>query len=294
MTAKGAILTERDLGVVADLYKYRYLSVSQIQRLHFPSQQTAYRRLRSLISLGLIAKFLAPHVPEHIYHLEQKGAELVASTLGVGLADLKWTRGNKAPKDYYFLRHFLLTNDFRIALTEGCSKSELKLAGFIPEYFGEKVSSGGVVKYIRDVVCDLHDPKVKLSHTPDGVFALTKGSTPALFFLEIDRGTEVISDLEKGVLKCIRFYLDYLLSAGYKRYQQDFSCGEFRGFRALVATSSRQRVLNIREAVRALPHDPRAKRFIWLSEFSLINAQTIFQPLWLSADADDQAIYQNG
>jgi hypothetical protein len=38
-------LTSRDISVLLDVCKYRYLSVSQIERLHFPSKRTAYRRL---------------------------------------------------------------------------------------------------------------------------------------------------------------------------------------------------------------------------------------------------------
>ena len=53
------VVTARDLDVLRDLYKYRYLSVSQIQRLHFPSLQTAYRRLRALSALKCIAGFTA-------------------------------------------------------------------------------------------------------------------------------------------------------------------------------------------------------------------------------------------
>jgi hypothetical protein len=57
---------------------------------------------------------------------------------------------------------------------------------------------GFVKKYIRDSVG-------KYSHTPDAVFALEKEGNAALFFLEIDRGIEVVSDPEKGLLKAVVF-----------------------------------------------------------------------------------------
>ncbi len=294
MTAKGALLTARDLALVCDLYKYRYLSVRQIQRLHFPSLQTTYRRLRALSALGYLAGFLAPHIPEHIYYLEQKGAQLVADALGVEATELKWASSSKKPKDYYFLRHFLATTEFRLALQAACRQSDLELLGFIPEYYGEKTKAGGVVKYIKDVVCDVQAPAEKISHTPDAVFALAKRALPALFFLEIDRGTEVVSDPSKGVLKCARFYLQYLLSGGYQRYQQDFGCASLKGFRALFVTTSEQRITHIRQAISKLEVDPRAKQFLWLTEQHRIQPSGILQPIWVSADLQDANIYQIG
>lgn len=298
-TSKRAMLpkvfvTERDAEVLLDIYKYRYLSVSQIQRLHFPSLQTTYRRLRALVSLGFIKGFLAPHTPEHIYYLDAKGAEAVAGHLGVGISDLSWTHASRHPKDYYFLRHFLAASDFRIALTQGCLQSSLTLRGFIPEYFGERKSGGQVTKYIRDVVCDIQDPAGKLSHTPDAVFALEKNSNVALFFLEIDRGTEVVGNTEKGVLKCVRFYLNYLVSGGYRRYETDFNCDTLRGFRALIITTSAARIRNIKEAASRLDVAGNAKQFIWLTESKAIDASGVLAPIWCSADARDENTYRIG
>lgn len=287
-------VTERDAEVLLDIYKYRYLSVSQIQRLHFPSLQTTYRRLRALVSLGFIKGFLAPHITERIYYLDRRGAEAIANQLGVAVSDLSWTHASRHPKDYYFLRHFIAVGDFRIALTQGCRESEMSLRGFIPEFFGERKSGGQVTKYIRDVVCDIADPAGKVSHTPDAVFALDKAGRTALFFLEIDRGTEVVGNAEKGVLKCVRFYLNYLVSGGYERYAADFSCDTLRGFRALIVTTSEARIRNMRAAISALPFAGKAKQFIWLADAERVTADDIFSPIWCSADVDDSTLYRIG
>lgn len=294
MTAPGAILTRRDTELLLDIYKYRYLSVSQIQRLHFPSSQTAYRRLRALISLGYIKAFISPGISEHIYYLDQPGSNLVADNLGVAPAELKWQRTGRTPKDFYFLHHFLMANEFRIGLTMACKKSDITLLGFIPEYFGERTVEGGFKKFIKDIVCDISNQANKISHTPDGVFALGKDQSSALFFLEIDCGTEVISDEEKGLLKAIKFYLNYLVSGGFQRYQDDFHCGLFRGFRALIVTTSATRIENIRRVVSAFPFDEKAKMFIWLTEQSQINTVNIFQPIWRTANINDNNLYRIG
>ena len=171
--------------------------MSQIQRLHFPSLQTAYRRLRALSALGHVKSFTVPTIAEHIYHLAEPGAVVAAGVLGVAVADLKWRQADRAPKDYYFLQHFLKVNDFRIALTQG-GTGELRLLGFIPEYYGNKTAAGGMIKYIRDVACDIQRADSEINHTPDAVFALGKGDNTTLFFLEIDRGTEIVTNEEKG------------------------------------------------------------------------------------------------
>lgn len=298
---QNAMLTKRDASVLLDIYKYRYLSVSQIQRLHFPSLQTTYRRLRALCALELIKGFLAPHITEHIYYLQSAGAEIVANGLGVEVSALRWTTTSRAPKDYYFLRHFLAASDFRIALSRACdaSDSAITLRGFIPEYYGQQRGGDGggngeLKKYIKDIVCDIADRADKFSHTPDAVFALEKNTNVALFFLEVDRGTEVVGNREKGVLKCVRFYLNYLLSGGYRRYETDFNCGSLRGFRALIVTTSLSRIRNMREAVSGLEIDEKAKQFIWLAESKAIEARGVLAPIWCSADARDENTYRIG
>lgn len=290
-----ARLTERDTQVLVAVYKHRYLSVSQIQRLYFPSLQTTYRRLRALSASGHVESFTAPNISEHMYYLSEPGATVVAAALGVAVADLKWRQADRAPKDYYFLQHFLKVNDFRIALTEGCAGStDLRLLGFIPEYYGRKTESGGLSKYIRDTVCDIHNSEVQTSHTPDAVFALGKGDGAALFFLEIDRGTETVSCEDKGVLKCASFYLQYLVSKKYERYQHDFRVAEFKGFRALIVTTSPVRVRNIREAVTNLAFIDKAKRFIWLTTHAELEASGLLSPIWRSADVRDDTLYRIG
>ncbi|HEX3033975.1 MAG TPA: replication-relaxation family protein [Thermodesulfobacteriota bacterium] len=286
------ILTQRDTGVLLDIYKHRYLSVSQIKTLHFPSLQTAYRRLRALKALGYIKSFTVPNIPEGIYYLDRDGAQVVSGELGVEVEDLKWRQDTKSPKDYYFLRHFLKINDFRISLTLGCRGSQINLMGFIPEYYGERTEKRGIVKYIKDVVFDTKDQSRKISHIPDAVFALEKEGKAALFFLEADRGTEPLNDPEKGFLKCASFYLNYWTDGKYQRYREDFGCEPFRAFRTLIVTTSLARMQNMREAVSKFPFpSSHPKRFLWITTDEKIKPETVFNPIWHSADIEDGNIY---
>jgi hypothetical protein len=286
-------LTARDVAVLVNVYKYRYLSVSQVEALHFPSRRTAYRRLQALTALSYLKAFTVPGIPERVYYLDKPGAEVVAGEMHVAIDDLKWHRSMRAPKDYYFLRHFLAINDFRIALTRACQDSPITLLGFIPEYVGEKTSQGNVKKYLRDHVCDITNVTRRISHTPDAAFALEKDGSAALFFAEIDRGIEIVNDPEKGFLKSVVFYLNYFVDGKYQRYATDFGERQFKAFRTLIVTNSTKRLENMRKAVSRLSFTPaHAKRFLWGA--TNVNKELMFAPIWQSLDVSDATQYKIG
>src|SRR5918911_1430155 len=282
-------ITERDVAILIDLYNYRYLSFSQLARLHFSSDATAYRRLRKLKNEGWVKTFHAPAIPERIFSLDKEGAKLVAAELELETdgEEVSWFRSSKPPKDYYYLRHFLAINDFRILITHACKESPITMLGFIPEYLGEKTSKGHVKKYLRDSVNEY-------SHTPDGIFALEKDGNAAIFFLEIDRGLETVSDPEKGFLKCAVFYLNYFVARKYTRYEKDFSA-LFKSFRALVITPSDSRLQHMRQAVTNLDFTPqRAKRFIWGTTGEKATKPLFGEAIWQSMDTQDERLYKIG
>lgn len=291
MSASQFKFVARDGNILVDIYKHKYLTISQICKLHFPSLQTAYRRMRLLKQADYVDPFSVPNIEESIFSLTAKGMQIVAAMLGVDKNELKTAESKTKPHDYYFMQHFIAINDFRITLRQACERSSVKLLGFIPDYYGEKTDKGGITKYIRDVACDIANTKELVSHTPDGVFSLEKDGKAALFFLEIDRGTETISAAEKGVLKSVRFYLNYLIDGKYQRYSGDFGTESFKGFRTLYITTSEARVANIRQAVSAVNVPEKAKRFLWLSTFDKISANTLFGPIWKSANEGDADIH---
>jgi hypothetical protein len=280
-------VTERDIALLQDVYTYRYLTTSQLRKLHFSSDKTAWRRLQILSELGFIKPFTAPAIPERIFYLNKKGAEIISVQLQVSLEDLSWNRLTRQPKDYYFLRHFLAINDFLILLTQACQKSSIALLGFIPEYQGEQTKERYVKKAIRDNVN-------MLSHTPDGVFALEKNGKPALFFLEIDRGTEIVSNPQIGLLKAVVFYLHYWKSQNWWQYKSLLN-GDFQTFRTLIVTTTKQRVQHLRDAASSYSfHDSRAKRFIWATTEKELTLDWIFEPIWLSLESNDATLYKIG
>jgi hypothetical protein len=113
-----------------------------------------------------------------------------------------------------------------------------------------------------------------------------------LFFVEIDRGIEVINDPSKGFLKAINFYLNYWSNQKFKRYEADFGV-EFRTFRTLVVTGSQKRLQNMREAVTKYSFpNPQAKRFLWGA--TSVTGENIFTAVWQSFDITDTTMYAIG
>ena len=110
--------------------------------------------------------------------------------------------------------------------------------------------------------------------------------------MEIDRGDEVVSDPNKGVLKSIVFYLNYWAAKKFTRYEHDFD-REFKVFRTLYITHSPKRLQNIREAVTnySFPNK-QVKHYLWGSID--VTKDNLFQPIWQSLDITDQTQYKIG
>ena len=282
---------QRDNQLLIDIFKHRFLTISQIRRLHFPSLQTAYRRLRLLRQEGLLKTFNVPGIDESIFNLTAKGHGAVSVSLGIDIDEMNITSLRTKPHDYYFMRHFLAINDFRIMLRQSCVNNNIRLLGFIPDYYGERSTGFGIKKYIKDITCDITHREEELSHTPDGVFSLECNGKAALFFLEIDKGTEVVANPIKGVLKAFRFYAGYLLDGNYQKYSRDFGIKPFKGFRVLLVTNSRERIANIRRAVTSAEFPDKIKRFFWLSTYDQLKKNGLFETFWLSSLESDESLH---
>jgi hypothetical protein len=107
----------------------------------------------------------------------------------------------------------------------------------------------------------------------------------ALFFLEWDRGTETIG----RVIDMARFFAGYLVGGGYRRYEEEFEVPEpFKGFRALIVTTSERRLQNIRQAGGKI-EPVEAQRFLWITTTDRID--DLFGPIWVSLDIQDEQHY---
>lgn len=255
-------LTKRDLTVIKSIYNYKYLLKSQIARLHFKSLQTCSRRLRCLSTYQYIDFFNLPGINETIFCSNKKGLSLI---------DIDGHPCNNKPKNYLFFRHFAQINWFKIYLEIGSWKNNIELMQFIPEY----------IKRYSLHAYDFKNNKM-IKHIPDAAFILKKQEISSLFFLEIDRGTEGLSNSQKGVMKALNFYLYYFLSDDYKR-------NNFNEFRVLFVTTSSTRLKNMINILSQIEFQYKiVKSFIWFNLIDQIDEYKIFLN-WQSIDGE---VYQ--
>jgi hypothetical protein len=174
--------TPRDLDVLDDLASYRFLSVPQLQALHFPTKGTAETRLRTLYQHELVVRLYMPARAHDrrvasIYGLSRKGAQLLRDRHdGVAPPHL-------SPKDErsaLFLDHTLRRNDLRICLMLLARENPaVELVSW--QQLPDEVKAHAEVPDGRD------DRRVTL--IPDAMFVLRVGTIKAAFAVEIDMGT---------------------------------------------------------------------------------------------------------
>lgn len=174
-------ITDRDRDMCLDLYNHKVLTVEQITDLHFDAVRRARRRLLKLVELGVLERFRPPRSPGSSpfhYILGPVGIEIVAAyrgvepkELGVRLDRLRGLAYNQR------LAHLLAINGFFSRLAHACrSRTGFRLA----EWWSEGRCAhvwGGLAR-------------------PDGLGVVRWPAGSVRFFLEMDRGTENLAQLE--------------------------------------------------------------------------------------------------
>ena len=232
-------LTERDRGILRDLWLYRYLDSSQIRRLHFSNAQTARRRLRKLLGLQVVSRFKPSDLDrtgfrEWTYRLSARGARIVANEHRLKLEQVR--PPIRSPNGTRYMAHHRGVTDFRIWLREGCATSQGQFSyEFLPSYDEIRVRG----RRRRRISMDLPGRRVLI---PDGVFLLSRAQgCSALFALELDRGTEPMSGSHPNAvsrkLARYRVAFDRRSESTYDRF---FSL-PFSGFRILCVVPGEPR-----------------------------------------------------
>jgi hypothetical protein len=262
-------LTERDKHILQAILTYDgLLSFSQIQRLFFTGKSQAELRLRLLYQQGYLGRpdqDQRRRIPEMVYWLDRRGAELVASLNGVTLGELGW---RKEPR-WFQVEHDLALIDFRLDLEQACrSAPQVAIETWYPESefhgFPDKVSY------------TYNDYKfTNRSIIPDSVFILTFQNHRIRYLLEIDRGTE---DNPRFLREKILPGLAYIRS---QAYQQRFG---HRSGRWLVVTTGEHRLKNMLSQAK---HGEAQGLFYFTTYNQLSPTSVLFDPIWRRADRED-------
>lgn len=276
-------LTERDTELLVSLYRYGYLTTSQIRRLHFPSLQTTNRRLQYLFRMGYLATMQPRGMREYVDTLTEKGAQVVAESLGVTVTDLLWTAATQLIVDPV-LRRVLDVAEFRIALTKECEVSQSPhLVGFVPAHVKSDTDATRRRQIAAEVVADTYNPRHHPDHSPDATFALSTGGVPRLFFLEIDRHVALASDAERGVRHLVDYYDGYWATGAFHRYEEALGLeSPVSEFRVLLLVNSKQRIKALQSLLEERPLVRRSECFIWLAERErILDGRPILSTPWM-------------
>ena len=176
-------LTKRDQHILEAIHTYDgLLNFSQIQRKFFTCKSQAERRLMLLYQHKYVNRpdfNERRRLPEMIYWLDKRGAELVASLNGFALQDFGWL---KEPR-WFQVEHDLAINDFRFILEEACRKNaHVMMETWVPE--------SEFWAYPDKIVYTCNGSQLKRNIRPDGFFMLTSDGDRIRYLLEIDCSTE--------------------------------------------------------------------------------------------------------
>jgi hypothetical protein len=113
-------LTERDRHILEAIHTYDgLLSFLQIQRLFFTCKSQAERRMMLLYQNKYVDRpnfEQCRRLPEMVYWLDRRGAEIVASLERSPLQEFAW---RKEPR-WFQVEHDLAITDFRLDLETAC------------------------------------------------------------------------------------------------------------------------------------------------------------------------------
>ena len=125
------------------------------------------------------------------------------------------------------------------------------------------------------------EPQRNLSFKPDAAFSIsdtTEGKT-VMFFLEVDRGTEVRASPKREPTDIRQKILNYGVCFDrqiYKKYESLWSC-QLNGFRLLFVTDSVARLGTLCSLVQAMPPSD----YIWLTDKDRMFEEGISAEIWV-------------
>jgi hypothetical protein len=255
-------LTERDAQIVKAVNDFRVMRQDQLQRLFFPSRNTAQVRLQLLWQHGFLKREFLPVVggiqtSPILYLIDRRGIDLLQSKYGYEPASIRWSRKGL---DYQFVEHTLGLAEVRVAAELACRKHSYQLSTWLDE---------------RSLKSDYD--KVRLGNVwvpvlPDAYLVVRMPTGDVHFFVEFDRGPESLALLKRKLTAYGVFYLSGKCKA---RYGTD-------RIRVLLITQSptegkRNRLDNIRQLATQLGES----RWFWFTRLNTVGTRDFLSdPIW--------------
>lgn len=261
-------LQERDIQIIREVFRHRYLTVSHIYTLLGGSQDGLGKRCKLLFDHGYLErpKALRPTkllTEQIVYALGKQGAKLLQHKFPeLRIAELDWTETPKKQNGVPYIDHQLGVATFMVCLKAACDD------------VGVKLHWDGHFNRMDHKLVNPMDGSVLL---PDAYFAIevpAKGI--AHHFLELDRGNVSLQ----------RMYQKYLHYFTVWQYGQR----KFKHFRVLTVTNDPDYVYSLRKTALPIgrdathPHTWKALMFSHMQAFGLERPDKVLDPIWRYAD----------
>ena len=291
-------LQERDIEIIKQVYKHRFLNSEHIKTLIEGSNQGILRRLQALYHNQYLDRPREQIQPYRsgsqamIYGIGNKGADLLAQDFNIPRAKIDWTSKNRNVQTF-FLNHTLSIADFMVCLELACEQvKNIKIIE--PEEIlarSPKETQSGVNSYSLKIQTTRtvrgKQKNFNIGLIPDKVFGIhftnePAGRNKAYFFLEADRSTMPVE--RKNLLRT-SFYkklLCYYLASSMKEdiFKKTFG---FKHARVLTVTKSNERIKNMIKANQKVDERGKGLRmllFTQASSFSLDQANKVLEKIW--------------
>lgn len=190
--------TDRDKLVVKAVNDFRLLRQDQVQRLLFPSRNTAQVRLRKLWEHGFLRRQFLPVVggiqnSPILYEVDKRGVELLRSEFGYEDEALRYSRNKNIRTQ--FIEHTLGLSEIRLMVENSCQGQGFTLKTWLDEKTlkadYDKVQVGNKLEAVL----------------PDAYFAISIPELGALhFFVEYDRGPENLKFIKKKMAAYVAYF----------------------------------------------------------------------------------------
>lgn len=257
-------LTARDVQVLQAVQDYRVLRRDQIQRLLFPSRNTANYRLQRLYQHGFLERRWRPVEYGHgagqaVYLLGKRGEGLLTQSLTTDSQTAKGAGPSNTVRSP-FLEHVMAVNDVRIAVTVSAQRAGQRIEQWARE---DELKA----THERAYVTTASGAQRSVAIIPDAYFVLGLEDRRAHFLLEVDRATETNGRWAQRV----RAYLAYIASGQYTR------CFGTTSLRILVITTSPERLANLKRATE----QAGGGVVFWFTTLKRAGAEAaLTQPIW--------------
>lgn len=248
--------------ILSLLARYHVLTASLVAKLSCTSEAVARRNLRRHVRPRLVSSSPLPTTssgrPQNIHNITRRGFQ----NLPPEFQDEEY-RPPRITTSSPFVRHCLLTNEILASMSIACRDARYS-CHFLTE------------SEARAATQRVHAGNAEL--LPDAVIALSNAAgKSALFFLEVDRGTESLTVLRRKVELYSTWHV------GNTFFRPTFATAT-RGFRVLFVLPNATRLEQLLQLTAAEPEP----RIFWCTTLDQARAAAVLGPVWRVSGCEDR------